>query len=550
MRQLGSLLVEKGLISPGDLEQAEAARAMHGGRLAATLVRLGAVGEDVVVTHLSALLRAPLLAATEQPPQEAIRAAMLEFGLAPGWLAARQTALWRGEDGGLRLASAQLDDLEIQEAAEQWGVPRDQRFLASSEQLDALLRSLAGSEAIASQPSRRLRELAEQAPIIDLVNTILQEAVQQRASDVHFEPFEDAFLVRLRIDGVLREARRLGRDLFDAVASRIKLLSGIDIAERRLPQDGRQSLRVAGRDLDVRVSSLPTQWGESIVLRLLTSAGSLPELDALGATPAQGAALRTMIEAPSGLVLVTGPTGSGKTTTVYRLLTHLNDGVRKIVTTEDPIEMNLPGVLQTQVKPDIGLSFANGLRSILRQDPDVILVGEIRDPETARIAVQASLTGHLVISTLHTNSALAAVARLLDLGVESFLLAEVLRGLVGQRLLRRPCPHCAVPHQDGVEETFAARHLPHEDLALAPAAWVRGHGCPACGRTGHLGRIGVFEIAHGEGELRKAVRARADEEDLTRLAQAQGFRTLLQDGLAKGRAGRTSWSEIMRVLGV
>ena len=315
--------------------------------------------------------------------------------------------------------------------------------------------------------------------MIDFVNGVFAEALARRASDVHVEPFEDQFFVRMRIDGMLVTARRGPRSNFDAVCSRIKLLSGMDIGERRLPQDGRQTIRVSGQQVDLRVSALPSTWGESVVLRLLGKTSRLPDLEELGLGEAEAERLLALAEQPNGVLLVSGPTGSGKTTTIYRLLTHLNDGVRKIVTVEDPVEFDLPGVVQVHVKSDIGLTFAAGLRAMLRQDPDVIMVGEIRDPETAKIAVQAALTGHLVISTVHTNSALAAVSRLLDLGVEDYLLADVLRGVVGQRLVRRLCPHCATPARPSSAATTRPRRRPAWRCEGA-ADWREPAGCEAC----------------------------------------------------------------------
>jgi len=355
----------------------------------------------------------------------------------------------------------------------------------------------------------------------------------------------------MRIDGVLTTARAAPRSNFDAVCSRIKLLSGMDIGERRLPQDGRQSIRVSGQEVDLRVSTLPCSWGESIVLRLLGKTSRLPLLSELGVGAAQEATLLSLAEHPNGVFLITGPTGSGKTTTIYRLLTHLNDGERKIITVEDPVELDLPGVIQVRVRADIGLTFAAGLRSILRQDPDVIMIGEIRDPETAKIAVQAALTGHLVISTVHTNSALAAVPRLLDLGVEDYLLADVLRGVAGQRLVRRLCVECArasTPEEAAVHELAIPAHLrPVADRE--PAAWREPVGCPKCGQSGFRGRVGLYEIAPASPAIIAALRTGADEDKLTALARDDGFLSFADDGLLKARRGETALTEIYRIAG-
>src|SRR5690606_8121780 len=370
-------------------------------------------------------------------------------------------------------------------------------------------------------------------------------------SDVHVEPYEDRFLVRMRIDGVLTTARSAPRSNFDAVCSRIKLLSGMDIGERRLPQDGRQSIRVSGQEVDLRVSSLPCSWGESIVLRLLGKTSRLPQLSELGVSAEQETGFLRLAEHPNGVFLITGPTGSGKTTTIYRLLTHLNDGERKIITVEDPVELDLPGVIQVRVRAEIGLTFAAGLRSILRQDPDVIMIGEIRDPETARIAVQAALTGHMVISTVHTNTALAAIPRLLDLGIEDYLLADVMRGVAGQRLIRRLCDDCARPAdpaEAAAHEQAIPAHL-HAVAAREPAAWREPDGWGQCGGRGFRGRVGVYQLAPMPPALLAGMRASADEDQLAAAARAEGFLSFADDGYLEARRGETALSEVYRIAG-
>ena len=429
-------------------------------------------------------------------------------------------------------------------------------LLAPRALIDALMADLTDQTAapvdFAAGPgadAARLRELAQEAPVIDFVNSVFAEALSRRASDVHVEPYEDRFLVRMRIDGVLHTARSAPRANFDAVASRIKLLSGMDIGERRLPQDGRQSIRVSGQEVDLRVSSLPCSWGESLVLRLLGKTNRLPLLSELGVGPDQEASLLHLSEQPNGVLLITGPTGSGKTTTIYRLLTHLNDGERKIITVEDPVELDLPGVIQVRVRSEIGLTFAAGLRSILRQDPDVIMVGEIRDPETARIAVQAALTGHLVISTVHTNSALAAVPRLLDLGIEDYLLADVLRGVAGQRLVRRLCATCNVPStpEEAALHEAALPAAVKAKVKKEEANWREPRGCPKCGQTGFRGRVGLYEVAPATGKMTSALRTRADEDALTAIAREDGFLSFAEDGFIKARRGETTLAEVYRV---
>lgn len=552
MRRLGELLIRRGVIKQSDLDAAANTQREFGGFLGPALVRLGAISEDAWLTAVSDELHLQIISRDQMPSAEAVRAAAERLRASPAWLIQKEAVIWLARVDGqerVHLAARHPYDPAVQEAAEQWRVHQSGVFLARSDDLDVVLSALnlpAESAIEGATDLARLRELAEEAPVIDFVNGMFSEAVARRASDVHIEAFEQSFAVRLRIDGVLSEWRRGPRGLFDAVSSRIKLLSGIDIAERRLPQDGRQSIRIAGKELDMRVSTLPSTWGESIVLRLLGKTSNLPELDALGLDPAQAAALTGMVDAANGVVLVTGPTGSGKTTTVYRLLTRLNDGKRKILTVEDPVEMDLPGVNQMRVRQEIGLTFAAGLRAILRQDPDVIMVGEIRDSETARIAVQAALTGHLVISTVHTNSALGAVARLMDLGIENYLLADVLRGVVGQRLVRKVCETCAQPTPATEDEAFVRARLP--DLPAEAARWRVGAGCPSCSQTGFRGRIGVFEVAATDAQLRAGVRDRIGEAALEAIARKSGFRSMLEDGLLKARSGSTTLQEALRVL--
>ncbi len=552
MRRLGELLIERGLVSERDCAEAEALQRELGGGVGSTLVRIGALSEDALLGVLSEQVGVPVLDQAQAPSAEIVRQTIETLDAPLAWFIDNELIAWRteGDEAGLCVAGPRLIDPSIQEAIEQWRGPPIKQFLASSLLLEPILIALRGRESsLGADDPMRLMELAEEAPVIDFVNSVLSEAVALGASDVHFEPFEDKILVRLRVDGILSQRRLAGREMFDAITSRIKLLSGMNIAERRLPQDGRQSIRISGRDVDVRVSTLPTTWGESTVVRLLGNTRQIPSLEELGLTTQQRRILTDTIAQPNGLVLVTGPTGSGKTTSVYRLISELNDGVRKILTIEDPVEFDLPGVLQMTVRSDIQLDFATGLRSILRQDPDIIFVGEIRDSETARTAVQAALTGHLVISTVHTNSALAAISRLVDLGVERFLLADVLRAVVGQRLVRRVCPTCGVPDHDPSSEQRAQALLPQAMLA-APPAWRRGTGCKACGHSGFKGRVAVFEAARIDGALQQAIRSGAGERELGSLARAVGFTDLLQNGVAKARAGETAFLEALRVLGV
>jgi len=558
MRRVGEVLVEKGLISPRDWEAALAAQRQLAQPLGATLVRMGAVSEADWLAVMAEVGRVPILDSVSAPGFDAVEAALQRTRVSVSWLEEKGCVLWfSGEGEAERLSVAARDPFEpaIQEAAEQWHPEPAQFFVAPQNLLDDVLGQLGDLPEAADSDgegfgadAQRLREMAEEAPVIDFVNAVFAEAVARRASDVHIEPFEDRFVVRLRVDGILSQWRTAPRAQFDAVASRIKLLSGMDIAERRLPQDGRQSIRISGKEVDLRVSTLPAKWGESIVMRLLGKTRSLPELAELGVAADHRAALLELTAKPNGVILITGPTGSGKTTTIYRLISHLNDGVRKIVTVEDPVEFDLPGVTQVHVRADIGLTFAAGLRSILRQDPDVIMVGEIRDRETAQIAVQAALTGHLVISTVHTNSALAAVPRLLDLGVEEYLLADVLRGLVAQRLLRRLCPQCAQPGPPPSREDIESLSKLGHNLGGDPD-WRVPSGCRNCGGSGYLGRLGVYEVAEIDADMARSIRERRAEADLLQTARLRGFRSMYEDGLLKARAGETSLAEVLRVLG-
>lgn len=556
-QRIGDLLLAEGLVSQADIDNALALQAETGGPIGQMLVRLGAISEDRLLEVLCRQLEIPVLGPDEAPAPERIGDFFDKVRAPLHWWSDRQAVAWRAGDTPdspvICAAVHPLDPVLRDRLAQAVEVTVHYR-LATRSQVEAMtgdlgpVRANSGGASAAGEAAR-LKELAQAAPVIDFVNGVFAEALAKRASDVHVEPFEDQFFVRMRIDGMLVNARRGPRTGFDAICSRIKLLSGMDIGERRLPQDGRQTIRVSGQQVDLRVSTLPSTWGESVVLRLLGKSSRLPDLGELGLGDGDAASLLSLAEQPNGVLLVSGPTGSGKTTTIYRLLTHLNDGVRKIVTVEDPVEFDLPGVVQVYVRSEIGLTFAAGLRAMLRQDPDVIMVGEIRDPETAKIAVQAALTGHLVISTVHTNSALAAVPRLLDLGVEDYLLADVLRGVVGQRLTRRLCPHCAAPSSPEQRRRHEAAAPPGARFR-GKADWREPVGCDACARTGYLGRIGLFEMAPASKELERAIRAGADEDALTATARRSGFTSLFEDGYAKARAGQTTLAEVHRVAGL
>jgi len=386
-----------------------------------------------------------------------------------------------------------------------------------------------------------LLESQDDAPIIRLINVLLTEAIKQNASDIHIEPFENRLLVRFRVDGVLREVLQPPRVMAPLLVSRIKVMAKLDIAEKRLPQDGRISLRIAGRAVDVRVSTLPSGHGERVVMRLLDKQAGRLDLEQLGMPAELRDHIDELIHRPHGIILVTGPTGSGKTTTLYAALSRLNNATRSILTVEDPIEYYIDGIGQTQVNTKVDMSFARGLRAILRQDPDVVMVGEIRDLETAEIAVQASLTGHLVLSTLHTNTAVGAVTRLRDMGVEPFLLSSSLIGVMAQRLVRLLCPHCRRPYEASQRDC----ELMGIDPENPPVIHGPG-GCERCKDTGYIGRGGVFELVLVDDRMRALIHEGANEQALEALARRR-TPSLRHDGIRRVLAGETSLEEVLRV---
>ncbi len=383
-----------------------------------------------------------------------------------------------------------------------------------------------------------LLESQDDAPIIRLINALLTEAVKINASDIHIEPYEYRLVVRFRVDGILREVLEPARVLAPVLVSRVKVMARLDIAEKRLPQDGRISLRIAGRAVDVRVSTLPSGHGERVVMRLLDKQAGRLDLEHLGMAPDGLVRVEHIIRRPHGIILVTGPTGSGKTTSLYAMLSRVNDKRRNIMTVEDPIEYYIDGISQTQVQMKVEMTFARGLRAILRQDPDIVMVGEIRDLETAEIAVQASLTGHLVLSTLHTNSAIGAVMRLRDMGVEPFLLSSSLIGVLAQRLVRLLCPECKYPHTATAAEC--------EDLGVAAATLYTAQGCSSCNFTGYHGRTAIFEVIEINDRMRTMIHDQISEQELEAYAHSRGA-SIYQDGIRRVLAGDTTHEEVLRV---
>jgi general secretion pathway protein E len=404
---------------------------------------------------------------------------------------------------------------------------------------------LAGVEA-SELDVQRLRDIASEAPVIRLVNQIITAAVVARASDIHIEPNVDQVLVRYRIDGLLRTAQSVPSGLRAAITSRLKIMSKLDIAERRMPQDGRIKVAVRGVDIDFRVSTIPTAFGESVVLRILDRSRVELDFAKLGFSESHISALHELLHQPNGIMLVTGPTGSGKTTTLYTALKSLNSSERKIFSVEDPIEYQLAGINQVQVQTEIGLDFPHALRAILRQDPDVIMIGEIRDLETARIAIQSSLTGHLVLSTLHTNSAAAAIPRLIDIGVENYLLASTLKGVVAQRLVRKLCPHCSRSHDQAAQwAQELERSLPHI-RSFGPPLIRQAAGCADCGGIGFSGRSTIAEILLVDNEFHDLVLSNASDSRIEIQARERGMISMYEMGAAKAWRGETTIDEVLR----
>ena len=553
---IGELLLAREVVRVADVERALELQARVGGRLGALLVRIGALSEDQLLEALSEQLQLPLLSREiALPADSSLWGSPGGDALGTDWMLDQRALLWEDESGTVYCASRDPLSPALQEALE-YVLPGTavQPVLAASQVLDRALDVLEQSrrdDLGGSDDVRHLRELAEEAPVVELVNNLMAQAVEQRASDIHLEPEEHQFAVRFRIDGVLYSRLTLPRERYNAVASRLKLISGMDIAERRLPQDGRLSVRAGGQAIDIRASALPGVHGESIVLRLLPKERKDLGLERLGMAADHLELLTAWTREAHGIVLVTGPTGSGKSTTLYAALAASNDGMKKIITVEDPVEFQLPGVTQVQTHADIGLDFAGVLRSILRQDPDVVMVGEIRDRETAEIAIQAALTGHLVLSTVHTNDSLGAFTRLIDMGVEPFLVATPIKGVQAQRLVRRLCPRCAVPAAAVlpaiVEETSAwAQRV----LGDTPPSWMEPVGCSHCQGTGYRGRVGIYELVPVDEPMQQAVVSGAGHMKLKQMARDRGYRFLREDGLLKAWQGVTSVDEVLRVTAV
>jgi general secretion pathway protein E len=555
---LAEKLIERKLLSGEELERVVKLQAEQQAPFTRLIVELGLLSEDDLLPVLRDYFNIPLYSLKEEPlsptPLE-LDSSIAEF--------LRSACIVPVKMDGRELVVATNNPFEISRlhALELAAGVRVKPVLAKEKEIIARIEALFGAAtspdgavasgareiegAVDDEDVAHLRDMASEVPVIRLVNQLLVRALESRASDVHIEPFENLLKVRYRIDGILHEVEPPPRELRAAVVSRLKILAQLNIAERRLPQDGRIKIRLAGKDVDLRIATVPTLYGESVVIRLLERSQIFTGLDSLGFPPALLQYFNEMIAKPHGMILVTGPTGSGKTTTLYGALEKINDPGKKIITIEDPVEYQLAGVNQIQVKPQIGLTFANGLRSIVRQDPDVIMVGEIRDAETAEIAVQAALTGHLVFSTLHTNDAAGAISRLLEMGVQDYLLASSLLGVLAQRLVRQLCVKCRK------EVPFAGPV--NRDLEWGASTWEveqttwEAVGCGACGGTGYLGRIGIFELLPAGAEICRLIVQRADAGSIRSLAMQQGMRLLRDDGWDKVYQGITTLAEVVRV---
>jgi general secretion pathway protein E len=540
--RLGEILLARQLVTADDLDKALELQKERGDKIGKILVDSGFCAGRDVLTALSDQLGIRLVS-IEGPPAVSPETEKLS----PRFLRQFRCLPLALQDSSLTLAMADPLDYETLSAVRTFtGLRIDPVLAPEQEIIDAVDRYYGESartspefEADTGQLSEdleALRDMASEAPVIRLVNAVIAQAVEKRASDIHIEPFEKEFRIRYRIDGVLYNQDQPPRELKAAIISRVKLMAKLNIAERRLPQDGRIKIKTLGREVDLRVSTLPTLYGESVVMRLLDrSAGDFYDLRRLGFDDGMLARMEYFTALPHGIFLVTGPTGSGKSTTLYSALKRINRPDKKIITIEDPVEYQMDGINQIHVNPQIGLTFAAGLRHIVRQDPDVIMVGEIRDRETADIAIRSALTGHLVFSTLHTNDAPSAITRLTEMGVENYLISSSLVAVLAQRLVRTICPECRVPAEP--------RITPDGEMI---ETW-RGAGCEACFETGYTGRLGIFELMELDDEIRKMIMRNADAVDLTTAARRNGMRNLREDGWLKVKLGTTTADEVLRV---
>jgi general secretion pathway protein E len=540
--RLGEILIERKLISDEDLERALELQKERGDKIGKTLVDMGFVAMRDVLAALADQLGVPLVA-IDGPPSVSTETE----ALSPRFLRQSRCLPVGRDDHTVTLAMADPLDVETIAAVRNCtGLKISTVLAAEQEILDAIDKyygqsargetDLLADGSEASEDLEHLRDMASEAPVIRQVNAIIAQAVEKRASDIHLEPFEKEFRIRYRVDGILYNQDPPPREMKAAMISRVKLMAKLNIAERRLPQDGRIKIKTLGREVDLRVSTLPTLYGESVVMRLLDrSAGDFYDLGRLGFDKHMFSRMEHFTSMPHGIFLVTGPTGSGKSTTLYSALKRINLSDKKIITIEDPVEYQMDGINQIHVNTQIGLTFASGLRHIVRQDPDVIMVGEIRDRETADIAIRSSLTGHFVYSTLHTNDAPSAVTRLTDMGVENYLISSSLVAVLAQRLVRLICDRCKAP--DGTRIAPDGETVP----------CFRGRGCETCFGSGYTGRVGIFELMELNDEIRKQIMRGDDALAITAVARRNGMRSLREDGWLKISHGLTTPDEVMRV---
>ena len=554
---LGEILIERGKLDAANLERALRAQETDKQvRIGAILVRAGMTAERDVVDALSAQLELPVVDVKDYPELP-----VLEERVAVRFIKEAKALPLREDAEQLVLAMADPLDEYVINAFRLVTHRRIIARLAVPSELEAAFERLYGSgkssmdqivgevetreEEGGNEDLQQLKDLASEAPIIRLVSLIISHALGARASDIHIEPFESRLIVRYRVDGVMHEVESPPRRFSAAVISRIKIMANLDIAERRLPQDGRIKLRIQGKEIDLRVSTVPTMHGESVVMRILDKSGTALDFVTLGFDPDVLERFMEVLMRPHGILLVTGPTGSGKTTTLYTALDQLNNPDLKILTVEDPVEYQMDGINQIQVKPQIGLTFANALRSIVRQDPDIIMIGEIRDLETAQIAVQSALTGHMVLSTLHTNDAASTVNRLLDMGMDDYLLTSTVNGILAQRLVRTLCTQCrqAYPALPEVVEEMQLKRYTKDD----PIMLYRPVGCDHCGGTGYMGRVSILEMLVMSDAVRGMVMRHVTSGEIRQKAIEEGMLTMYENGLRKAVAGVTTIEEVLRV---
>lgn len=542
-------LVEDGLLNAKDALRAPQLLQKENGNLPRLLMKLGWVSEQDMVSTLSRHCKYPVASDDDYPTEP-----LSQLPISLRFMQSHQLIPAENNEGEKFVIMSDPSDKEALNALSfvYGALPNIKVGMPSM--IDHAIGRIYGDEhhhnadeaewgaANSEEDIERLKDLASETPIIQLVNKVIQKAVEVSASDIHIEPFESLLKVRYRVDGVLFEEEPQSTQASAAIISRIKIMASLDIAERRLPQDGRMMVRSHGKTVDMRVSTLPTAHGESVVMRILDRDSLDLDFKKLGFNDTVLPSFLKVLALPHGIILVTGPTGSGKSTTLYTAIKQLNSPSRKIITVEDPIEYQLEGINQLAVKPSIGLDFATALRSIVRQDPDIIMIGEMRDAETAKIAIQSALTGHLVLSTLHTNSAAAGITRLLDIGIESYLLVSTINGILGQRLVRKLCAHCKERARPSPDEAVVLKGIINDDTRI-----YRPKGCKACGHTGYHGRSIITEWLPLTESLQSLIMAGADAAKIQAIAKDEGMITLFQDGLQKVLAGETAIQEVLRV---